>query len=97
MSSLVGLLLRRSIFDTLYGICFNVLLNVMYPEYDSRRIVALDMPEGFLLDPKLFKAYMDLFAAAYEKLANNEFVTCAFTKKEIKTVVSPDAVIMDVS
>ena len=56
----------------------------------------MDLPEGFPVDPKQFKAYMDLFAEAYETLVDNKAVTCAFTKKETPVVVPPDAVIMDV-
>ena len=56
----------------------------------------MDLPEGFPVDPKQFKAYMDLFAEAYETLVDDKAVTCAFTKKETPIVVAPDAVIMDV-
>ncbi|KAK7682538.1 hypothetical protein QCA50_014338 [Cerrena zonata] len=59
------------------------------------RVVALNLPDGFPVDPKQFKIYMDLFAEAYEKLVNNQSVTCASTGKEVKTVIAPDAAIMD--
>lgn len=61
------------------------------------RVVGLKLPEGGFLDTKQFYILMDLFAEAYQRVVDEQPITCAATGKEFSAVIPPDTIVMDVS
>ena len=53
--------------------------------------------DGPFIDPRQFFKYMELFAELYDKVVNEQPVTCAVSGKEIPPVMPPEILVMDVS
>ena len=62
----------------------------------SPRVVGLRNPEGSPLDPSYMQKCMEIFAEQYEKMVEGHSITCSVRGHDIKPVMSPEVMFMDV-